>query len=176
MAHNQHQYSLSWKLINEISGRRASQRGQIAGKDENERLNNWYKHFSNLLGKAPDTTDNQEEVDKVLFDLNIPDGPFTLDEYIIAKKSIVEGKAHGDDGIASEVVKRCDLDYVILQFCNRALIERDVPDQWSSLNIIPIPKSGDLSDTNNYRGISLSSIVSKTFNKMILNRIKKSRR
>ncbi len=46
------------------------------------------------------------------------------------------------------------------------------PEQWSVLNIIPIPKSGDLSLGSNYCGISLSSVVSKVFNKMILNCIR----
>ena len=37
--------------------------------------------------------------------------------------------------------------------------------------MLPIPKTGDLSQISNYRGISLSSQVAKTINKMILNRI-----
>ena len=60
---------------------------------------------------------------------------------------------------------------MVLKFCNKSLKE-NMPDQWSILNIVPIPKSGDLSQGGNYHGISLSSIVSKTFNKMILNRIR----
>ena len=40
------------------------------------------------------------------------------------------------------------------------------------LNIIPIPKSGDLRSASSYRGISLNSVVAKAYNKMILNRIK----
>ena len=37
--------------------------------------------------------------------------------------------------------------------------------------MIPIPKKGDLSLPSNHRGISLSSIVTKVINRMILNRI-----
>ena len=40
------------------------------------------------------------------------------------------------------------------------------------MNIIPVPKSGDLSNTNNYRKISLKCILAKMYNKMILNRIR----
>ena len=39
------------------------------------------------------------------------------------------------------------------------------------MKIIPVPKSGDLSNTNNYRGISLICIVVKIYNRMILNSI-----
>ena len=38
--------------------------------------------------------------------------------------------------------------------------------------MIPIPKKGDLSLPSNHRGISLSSIVTKVINRMILNRIR----
>ena len=46
------------------------------------------------------------------------------------------------------------------------------PTQCSILNIIPIPKKGDISLGNNYRGIILSSLVAKTYNRMIMNRIR----
>ena len=40
------------------------------------------------------------------------------------------------------------------------------------MNIIPIPKRVDLSLGSNYRGISLTSLVANTYNRMILNRIR----
>ena len=47
-----------------------------------------------------------------------------------------------------------------------------VPDQWRQLNIIPVPKKGNLTKVDNYRGIALASFVSNTLNRMILNRIR----
>ena len=85
----------------------------------------------------------------------------------------MEGKASGEDlHIPPEVLKRCDLDDIVLDFCNDALLEGKKPSQWSVLNIVPIPKSSDLSIGGNYCGISLSSIVAKTYNRLILNRIR----
>ena len=43
------------------------------------------------------------------------------------------------------------------------------PKQWFILNIIPKPKKGDISLGSNYRGISFSSLVAKTYNFMIIN-------
>ena len=79
-----------------------------------------------------------------------------------------------DDGIPPEVVKikRCNLDNIILDFCNSTLIDKRKPEQWSILNIVPVPKKGDLTNPNNYRGIALTSIVAKILNRMILNRIR----
>ena len=82
------------------------------------------------------------------------------------------GKAAGPDDIPPEVYKSCDFDEICLDFCNKALIENDKPDLWSFMNIIPVPKSGDLSKTDNYRGISLICIIAKIYNRMILNRIR----
>ena len=48
----------------------------------------------------------------------------------------------------------------------------DKPPQWSFMNIIPVPKSGNLSVTNNYRGISITCIMAKIFNRLMLNRIR----
>ena len=84
----------------------------------------------------------------------------------------MEGKSSGEDNIPPEILKRCDLDDIVLGFCNEALVNREKPSQWSILNIVPLPKSGDLSLGGNYRGISLSSIVARTHNRMILNRIR----
>ena len=44
-----------------------------------------------------------------------------------------------------------------------------------STNITQVPKSGDLSKTDNYRGISLICIIAKIYNRMILNRIRSAR-
>ena len=82
------------------------------------------------------------------------------------------GKAAGPDSIPPEVFKFCDFDSICLEFCNKALQENDKPELWSFMNIIPVPKSGDLTNTNNYRGISLICIIAKIYNRLILNRIR----
>ena len=51
------------------------------------------------------------------------------------------------------------------------LIHHEITNQWLNCNIVPFPKSGNLEDVGNYRGIALSAIAAKMTNKMILNRI-----
>ena len=51
-------------------------------------------------------------------------------------------------------------------------MENANPDLWSFTNVIPVLKSGDLSNTNNYHGINLMCNLAKMYNKMILNRIR----
>ena len=63
----------------------------------------------------------EEEIEPIHGSLNISTDPFTLEEYRIAKSGIKEGKACGDDKVAPEVLKRCDLDQIVFEFCNEAL-------------------------------------------------------
>ena len=46
-------------------------------------------------------------------------------------------------------LKRCDLDDVILEFANRLLNDNVKPEQWSEIDMLPLPKTGDLSDIGN---------------------------
>ncbi|KAJ4929967.1 hypothetical protein JOQ06_018983 [Pogonophryne albipinna] len=109
----------------------------------------------------------QDRATAFLQNLPIDDGPFTASELARAKSTVREGKSAGPDGIPPGVLKYCDLDDLILDFCNLALLHNRQPDIWSLSNIIPVPKAGDL-----YRGIRLTCITAKVYNRMILNRIR----
>ena len=162
----------SWLLINKITGRKAAKQGIIKAKNKEERIEKWYSHFKNLLGKDPITTDETASLmDKVFEKLNIAESPFTTEEFQKVKKSILCNKACGPDGIPPEVFKYCNIDGIILRFANK-LLEGEKPKQWSDTELKPLPKTGDLSITDNYRGIALSPIITKLVNKMILNRIR----
>ena len=166
------QYGEAWRVVNAMTGRKRAKEGQVSGNSPGERVGTWFTHFKKLLGETPTDDDPDEEIPNIFEDLGINDEPFTLDEFRKVRASLKIGKAAGPDGIPPEVFKFCDFDDICLDFCNRALMENDKPDLWSFMNIIPVPKSGDLSNTNNYRGISLICIIAKIYNRLILNRIR----
>jgi hypothetical protein len=86
-------------------------------------------------------------------------------------------KAAGHDGITGEMLKAADDSFLnkLLEIFNLIWIkEHPPPQQWKDGIIIRIPKKGDLSDCNNWRGITLLSIPGKVFCSILLNRIKKS--
>ena len=168
--HDNAKHCKSWQIINDISNRKARTKGQIEGDTQQDRVDNWYKHFVSLLGEKPGTQDTVFVAEQVLQPGKIKTGAFTIDELAAVKKVLKTGKACGPDGIPPEVFKFCDLDEFVLFFCNKALLEGRKPSQWSTLHLIPVPKSGDLRDTNNYRGISLICIATKIYNKMLVNR------
>ena len=166
------QYGEAWRVVNEVTGRKRSKEGQVAGTSPEERVSTWFTHFKKLLGEPPVVEDPDEEIPTIYRNLDIKDDIFTIDEFRKVKSSLKLGKAAGPDEIPPEVYKSCDFDEICLDFCNRALLDNDKPDLWSYMNIIPVPKSGDLSNTNNYRGISLICIIAKLYNRLILNRIR----
>ena len=144
----------------------------IKGKNQKEHLQTWYKHFQDLLGKPPNIEDENEIIIQVIHSLNIKREAFENYEYKFEKEVIIECNSCSVDEIRPEVLKRCDTDDIILYFCNKALLDKMKPKQLSILNIIPIPKKGDLSLCSTYRGIGVSSLVAKAYDRMILNRIK----
>ena len=160
--------SKAWNIVNTLTNRKASTSGKLSGKRAEGRKKQWFEYFKNILGTPSEET-MLKDVQPVLLNLGIVDTEFTIDEVQDAKKRLSEGKAAGEDGIMPEILKRCDIDDILLHFANKLLINREKPDQFTILNLKPIPKSGNLSDTGNYRGISLTSLVAKLINIMLLN-------
>jgi hypothetical protein len=75
-------------------------------------------------------------------------------EFIYAERSMKNEKAAGSDNIPPEIWQR----------------ER-FSKEWKEGIVIKIPKKIDLSLCNNWRGITLLVVISKMFNKIILERI-----
>ena len=78
--HGAGQYGEAWRVINEVTGRKTSKEGQVAGASPEERVITWFTHFQKLLGASPCVENPDEEVPTVFPDLGI-DGPFTKEEY-----------------------------------------------------------------------------------------------
>ena len=82
-------------------------------------------------------------------------------------------KAYGHDGILSRVLKECAtvLASSLCKLFNKSLAIAKIPKEWKLANIIPIFKSGKKDYVENYRPISLLPIVSKVFERCILNHL-----
>ena len=56
--------------------------------------------------------------------------------------------------------------------CNRVWKYEEVPEDWKSGIVLPLPKKGDLTHCTNWRGISLLSTPGKVMATILLNRMK----
>ena len=83
-------------------------------------------------------------------------------------------KASGRNCIPVVVLKNCEpeLSYILAELFNKCLKESCFPDCWKVLSVVPVFKNvGEKSTAKNYRPVSLLSVVSKVFEKLLNNRI-----
>jgi len=114
--------------------------------------------------------DNSMYDDKYLHSIDL-----TIDMVSDAIKSSKNNRAPGIDSITNEMIKNggdCLTESMFKLF--KKIVETNViPKQWNLGIIIPIFKKGNINDLNNYRGITLTSCVSKIFNRIVANEISK---
>ena len=167
------QSGLAWATMNEITGRTTPRAGRLRGNTPSARCKEWKDFFSTLLGSPPTASNPDEEIENI-FDNTLPieTGAFTNEELQKVLQKMSNGKAAGLDEIPAEVWKTGRFNNILLDICNGTLLRGEKPQEWSLSGIVPIPKKGDLSKATNYRGISLTSIAAKIFNRLILNRIR----
>ena len=83
-------------------------------------------------------------------------------------------KASGPGCIPVVVLKNCEpkLSYILAELFNKCLKESCFPDCWKVSSVVPVFKNvGERSTAKNYRPVSLLSVVSKVFEKLVNNRI-----
>ena len=167
-------YRIAKKITNNTSTRSApikSKDGRVLSKGE-EKLARWAEHFKEVLNRPqPDTPAEPCEPTNIL---PIETDIFTKKEARKAISMMKNNKAPGMDGIAAEMLKAGDDTVVdwILKICNGAWTENVVPQDWKDGAIICLPKKGNLSDCDNWRGVALLSIPGKVYCQMILNRMR----
>ena len=72
------------------------------------------------------------------------------------------------------VLKKCEpeLSYILAKLFNKCLKESCFPERWKVSSMVPVFKNvGERSTAKNYRPVSLLSVVSKIFEKLVNNRI-----
>ena len=82
-------------------------------------------------------------------------------------------KAHGPDGIHGKLLKNCavGLAYPLSLMFRLCYKKGILPQEWKLGHIVPIFKKGDKHVVSNYRPISLTSLVMKTFERIVRDKI-----
>ena len=101
----------------------------------------------------------------------------TEDELMEAIEKLKSGKAGGESGVLPEMVKvACigdDFPKRLLELVHDVWKEKSVPTEWRDAILIPIPKKGDLSHCDNWRGNSLLDVVGKVVARILQERLQK---
>ena len=95
----------------------------------------------------------------------------------VVKKFIMNldsSRASGPDCIPVVVLKNCEseLSYILAKLINKCLKKFFFPDCWKVSSVVPVLKNvGERSTAQNYRPVSLLSVINKVFEKLVNNRI-----
>ena len=142
--------------------------------DSNKQMERWVEHYLELYSTENTITDQALDTIETLPVMTEQDSEPTEDDLSKAIDSLKNGKAPGKDAIPPEVIKHGKHAllhhlHVLLLLCWK---EGTVPQDMRDANIVTLYKNkGDRSDCNNYRGISLLSVVGKVFARVALTKL-----
>ncbi|KAF2355305.1 Reverse transcriptase domain [Trinorchestia longiramus] len=105
----------------------------------------------------------------------LSDGVFTVEEVEEQLSILNPYKSTGPDGLGPRILKETAevISEPLSDIFNRSLETGIVPDDWKRANVTPIFKKGNRQIPNNYRPISLTSVISKTIERLLKVRITK---
>ena len=139
----------------------------------------WYEHFfrvfntsalADTLTQAGEIADAEtdEEMPEVLFNEAI-----SKQEVVASIGKLKSGKSAGPDKIIGEMLKHANevvIDFLVKLF-NEIFDGGMFPREWSKSIIVPIHKKGDVNQPDNYRGIALTSVISKVYTNILNKRL-----
>ena len=122
----------------------------------------WKEHFEQLLNAGTELT--VECLDQIEVPAVSDDEPcLSIDDVRVAVEKLKNHKACGVDGIYGEMVKAGG--ETMVQQLHHLLVkvwkEEKVPEDWTKAIIVPLFKKGDPSVCDNWRGLSMLSVVGK---------------
>jgi len=154
----------------------------VKGKNVGQAWNHSFSKLGrfNLEDKNYDK-DFCEEVREVIrnFGENKREGERELDREIElgeveeAIRRLKRGKAAGEDGCVNEILKFGgeEMKISIWTLLKNLWEIEEIPEDWARGVIVPIHKEGDPKDPDNYRGITLLSVVGKVYTTVLNSRL-----
>ena len=82
-------------------------------------------------------------------------------------KAMKDNKSPGVDGIHPKLLTVEQISIPLARVFNLSLKEGVVPFEWKEANIIPLFKNGSRNKSENYRPVSLTSVICKLLKKLI---------
>ena len=143
-------------------------------QDREQQMERGVEHYTELYASENVVTEDGLNAIECRPELEELDREPTIEELSEALDSLAFGKAPGKDGIPAEVLKCCK--EILITELHEILClcwsEGEVPQDMRDANVITLYKNkGDRGDCNNYRGISLLSVVGKVFARVVLKRL-----
>ena len=136
-----------------------------------EKFNDHFANVGELINSQIQTDSFQFSEPESNFSMFLK--PVTVIEIEKIIQDLKSYKSVGLDGIPGEIIKFCsrDLAPLLTNLINLSFSEGCFPNCLKSAKVIPVHKGEDKTDMNNYRPISLLSVISKVFERAMFSRI-----
>jgi hypothetical protein len=164
---------MAWKLIKELTTNKSDNAVPCNNLDVND-INNFFSNLGSNAIKDLPSVDNYV----VQFPTNLSSfifENFTVCEVEQVFHSLRCTNSFGHDGLFSKLAN-CFIDCIshpLACIFNKSVYSGIMPHSMKIARVVPIFKSGDKSKLINYRPISVLSVFSKLFEKLIYNRMLK---
>ena len=163
-----------YSITNKLVGKHVKSKDGNLNVQDQEIEGRWVEHLSSVLNQPPPQIEANIPTANERLQINCD--PPTETEVKNAIKSLKNNKAAGPDNIPGDILK-ADTD-TATRLLHPIIVKiwetEDFPADWKNSHITMIPKKGDLTDCNNYRGISLLSAPGKVQNRIILSRMQQA--
>ena len=168
---------LFWSEVNKIKGRNNVQSGIVDGcTGECDIAEVFSNKYNNLYNSVPYDEHEmcliREEISNRIALMNNADYKIEVRDVLSAVNRLKRGKADGEEGLNSDsIINGPHILYVYLSLILRSMIVHGVsPDSLISGTMVAIPKGkrNDLCCSDNYRAITLGSIIGKVLDLVIL--------
>ena len=140
-------------------------------------INDWYTHFLGIFSvQKPTPPICNEPINMYVNDPNVNiilNSPITEVEVRSSIEASKRNKSPGPDKISNEMLATAlELISPLLTDLFQQLFENSTfPSEWRKSIIVPVHKKGDINSCDNYRPISLTSLVSKIFTSIMNKRL-----
>lgn len=144
-------------------------------REEAEIMERWREYFSELLNEGNEEgVENGEEIHFELEEESAENEDIKVEEVREAIFMMKRGKAAGSDGITAEMLQNLGEGGVnmLTELCRKVWKEEKIPKDWEVGIIVPLYKKGDKAVCNNYRGITLLSVVLKVYERILERRLR----
>jgi hypothetical protein len=170
----------SWVVVNKILGKPTKGKSKIVltindvlVNDESTIAETFADYFSETVSSSNEenvtpTFIGSHQSNSMVFD------PVTCEEVYETILSINSNKAPGCDSIPAKILKEIvfELTAALTDIINVIVMTSTYSDQMKYAHVIPLFKNGEKNVPENYRGISLLTILNKIVEKIILNRMR----
>ena len=127
-----------------------------------------------LANEVPLVTDGSSYADYIVSSNNkFVFSPISSSNVFSLLNKLSKSKATGLDIISAKLIREC-ADLISIPLCNifkKSLSSGSFPDDWNCARVTPLFKQGERTDVNNYRPISVISVIAKVFERIVYNQL-----